>query len=45
MAIATTNPATGEVVKSYDPMSEHEIEVRLARAASGFELLRRTTFR
>ena len=44
MAIATTNPATGEVVKSFDPMSQHEIEVRLARAAAGFDLLRRTSF-
>jgi len=44
MAIATTNPANGQVVKSYDPMSTHEIEVRLARAASGFEVLRRTSF-
>jgi succinate-semialdehyde dehydrogenase/glutarate-semialdehyde dehydrogenase len=44
MAIATTNPVNGEIVKSFDPMSEHEIEVRLARASSGFEVLRRTSF-
>ena len=44
MAIATTNPATGEVVKSFDPMSEQEIEARLAKASSGFDLLRRATF-
>lgn len=44
MAIATTNPATGEVVKSFDPMSEQEIDARLAAAASAFELLRRTSF-
>ncbi|MGH8891564.1 MAG: NADP-dependent succinic semialdehyde dehydrogenase [Acidothermaceae bacterium] len=44
MAIATTNPATGQVVKSYDPMSTHEVDVRLARAAAGFEVLRRTSF-
>lgn len=44
MAIATTNPVNGELVKSFDPMSEHEIEVRLARASSGFEVLRRTSF-
>ncbi len=44
MAIATTNPATGEVVKSFDPMPEREIDARLARAASGFEVLRRTSF-
>ena len=44
MAIATTNPATGRVVKAYDPMSAHEIEVRLARAASGFDVVRRASF-
>jgi succinate-semialdehyde dehydrogenase/glutarate-semialdehyde dehydrogenase len=44
VAIATTNPATGEVVKSFDPMSEQEIEARLAKAASGFDALRRTSF-
>lgn len=44
MAIATTNPATGEVVKSFDPMPEHEIESRLASASSAFAALRRTSF-
>jgi len=44
MAIATTNPATGEVVKSYDAMSEHEVGARIARAASAFDVLRRTSF-
>ena len=44
MAIATTNPATGQVVKSFDPMSDQEIDASLARAAAGFETLRRTSF-
>ncbi len=44
MAIATTNPATGEVVKAFDAMSEPEIELLLQRAASGFEVLRRASF-
>ena len=44
MAIATTNPVTGQVVKAYDPMSANAIEVRLARAAAGFEIARRTSF-
>ena len=44
MAIATTNPATGEVVKSFDPMSEQEIEARLGAASSAFDALRRTSF-
>jgi succinate-semialdehyde dehydrogenase/glutarate-semialdehyde dehydrogenase len=44
MAIATTNPATGEVVKAFDAMAPEEIDRRLARAASAFETLRGTTF-
>jgi succinate-semialdehyde dehydrogenase / glutarate-semialdehyde dehydrogenase len=44
MAIATTNPATGEVVKAFDPMTNDEIEVRLERAHRGYEVLRRTSF-
>jgi succinate-semialdehyde dehydrogenase / glutarate-semialdehyde dehydrogenase len=44
MAIATTNPATGEVVKAFEAMSRAEIDVRLERAESGFEALRRASF-
>ena len=44
MAIATTNPATGEVVKAFDPMTPDEIEVRLERAHRGYDVLRRTSF-
>ena len=44
MAIATTNPATGEVVKSFDPMSEQEIDAGLAAASSAFDVLRRVSF-
>lgn len=44
MAITTTNPATGEVLKRFDPMSAEEVQERLARAAAGFETLRRTSF-
>jgi succinate-semialdehyde dehydrogenase/glutarate-semialdehyde dehydrogenase len=44
MAIATTNPATGEVVKHFDPMSEEQLEAALARAAAGFDALRRTSY-
>jgi len=44
MAITTTNPATGEVVKRFDPMSEAEIDLRIGRAARDFEALRRTSF-
>lgn len=44
MAITTTNPAIGEVLKRFDPMSADEIEQRLARAVTGFDILRRTPF-
>jgi succinate-semialdehyde dehydrogenase/glutarate-semialdehyde dehydrogenase len=44
MAIQTTNPATGEVVKTFDPLSADEIEARLARAHAAFVEHRSTTF-
>jgi succinate-semialdehyde dehydrogenase / glutarate-semialdehyde dehydrogenase len=44
MAIQTINPATGEVVKTFDPLSPEEIEARLARAAAAFDIYRRTGF-
>jgi succinate-semialdehyde dehydrogenase / glutarate-semialdehyde dehydrogenase len=44
MAIATTNPATGEVVKAFDPMTPAEIEVSLERAHRGYGVLARTSF-
>ncbi|MBX6355410.1 MAG: NADP-dependent succinic semialdehyde dehydrogenase [Micromonosporaceae bacterium] len=44
MAIATTNPATGQVLKTFDPMSDEAIDARLARAVTGFQALRRESF-
>ena len=44
MAIATTNPATGEVLKTFDPMSPEQVEAALDRAVTGFEALRNTSF-
>ena len=44
MAIATTNPATGEVVKTFEPLSETQLEHKLALAASAFCTHRRTSF-
>ena len=43
MAIATTNPATGEVVKTFDALSEAELDDRLARAQAAFTSYRRTS--
>ncbi len=44
MAIATTNPATGETVKTYDEMGEADVERCLAAAASAFSRYRLTSF-
>jgi succinate-semialdehyde dehydrogenase/glutarate-semialdehyde dehydrogenase len=44
MAIATTNPATGEVVKAFEALSAEELEVKLARAAATAATYRHTTF-
>jgi succinate-semialdehyde dehydrogenase/glutarate-semialdehyde dehydrogenase len=44
VAIATTNPSTGEVIKAFDTMSDAEVDVRLDRAQSGFDRLRQTSF-
>ena len=42
MAIATINPATGETLRSFEPLSETEIERKLVRAADTFRQYRRT---
>jgi succinate-semialdehyde dehydrogenase / glutarate-semialdehyde dehydrogenase len=44
MAIATTNPATGEVLKSFQPHTAEEVDAALARAQAAFTTLRGTTF-
>ena len=44
MAIATTNPATGEVLKTFEPLSPAQIEQKLERAASAFRSHRHTSF-
>jgi succinate-semialdehyde dehydrogenase/glutarate-semialdehyde dehydrogenase len=44
MAIATTNPATGEVLKIFEPLTAAELEQRLRLAASAFRDHRRTSF-
>jgi succinate-semialdehyde dehydrogenase/glutarate-semialdehyde dehydrogenase len=44
MAIATTNPATGEVVKNFEPLTGPQIEQKLQLAASAFRSHRQTTF-
>jgi succinate-semialdehyde dehydrogenase/glutarate-semialdehyde dehydrogenase len=44
MAIATINPATGEVIKTFQPLSEAEIEKKLQLAVKIFKQERKTPF-
>ena len=44
MTIATTNPATGETVKTFPPDSDAVIEAKLLKAAQAFEKWRGTGF-
>src|SRR4051794_841543 len=44
MAIATINPATGEVVKTFEPLSASELEKKIQLAATTFQNYRRTSF-
>jgi succinate-semialdehyde dehydrogenase/glutarate-semialdehyde dehydrogenase len=42
--IATINPATGETLKTFEPMSAEQIEMCLRTAVNGFSALRHTSF-
>src|SRR5712675_1156313 len=44
MAIATTNPANGELLKSFEPLTPEQIEHKLQLAMSAFQAHRRTRF-
>ena len=44
MAIATVNPATGQVVKTFEPLSDAQLELKLQRAADTFLSYRNTPF-
>jgi succinate-semialdehyde dehydrogenase/glutarate-semialdehyde dehydrogenase len=44
MAIATTNPATGEVLREFDALSDAQIEEKVARAADAARAHRQTSF-
>jgi succinate-semialdehyde dehydrogenase/glutarate-semialdehyde dehydrogenase len=44
MAIASINPATGQLLKSFEPLSEVQIQGKLQLAAEAFGRHRRTTF-
>ena len=42
--IATVNPATGEVVRQFEPLTEAQVEDKLAGAERAYHLYRRTSF-
>src|SRR5881392_4445380 len=44
MGIASINPATGEITKSFDPHRHDKIELALKNASSAFEKHRRSSF-
>ena len=44
MAIASINPATGETLKTFDALSEQQLEDKLQQASETFRIQRRTTF-
>ena len=44
MAIATINPATGEVLKTFEPLTPAQINAKLQLATTAFRAHRRTSF-
>jgi succinate-semialdehyde dehydrogenase / glutarate-semialdehyde dehydrogenase len=44
MGIATINPATGETIATFDPLTDDAIESKLAQAQQAFESYRHTSF-
>jgi succinate-semialdehyde dehydrogenase/glutarate-semialdehyde dehydrogenase len=44
MPIATVNPATGELLKNFEPHSDAEIAAKLDLAQQAFEHYRQTSF-
>ena len=44
MAIESRNPATGDLLASYEPLADAAVGERLARAAAAFRVWRRTSF-
>lgn len=44
MAIATINPATGEVIKKFDPLTDTQVDEKIAKASKAFRSFRYTSF-
>ena len=44
MAIASINPATGELLRSFEPLSDSQIKAKIHKAADAFRKFRKLTF-
>ncbi len=44
MPIATINPATGEMIKTFEPLDDRQLEEKIQRAAETFRKYRTTSF-
>jgi succinate-semialdehyde dehydrogenase / glutarate-semialdehyde dehydrogenase len=44
MAIASVNPATGETFATFEPLTRADVELKLQRAVTAFEINRKRTF-
>ncbi|HEX6088211.1 MAG TPA: NAD-dependent succinate-semialdehyde dehydrogenase [Thermoanaerobaculia bacterium] len=44
MAIASVNPATGETIATFEPLSQDDLEMKLQRAAEAFAINRARSF-
>ncbi len=44
MAIATINPATGEVVRRFDALTDAQVDEKISKAAKSFHSFRQTSF-
>ena len=44
MSIASINPATGELLNQFEPLTDEQIELKLELSASAFNLHKRTSF-
>ena len=45
MAIKSTNPATNTVVKTFEEMTEEDVDKAVARSAAAFEEWKKTVFK
>src|SRR5215469_5193925 len=43
MAIATVNPATGELVKKFDALTDTQVDEKISKAAKSFQSFRKTS--